>query len=108
MYAGHLVPYRFTRRQVGEQDIKIKVAYCGICHSDLHQIRNDWKNSTFPMVPGCVHASRMHAQANSAVLHAVQSGTTAGRGFHGCSYAVHALEQDTGFKLFELAGCQQF
>jgi len=37
---------------VGENDVKIKVAYCGICHSDLHQIHNDWKNSTFPMVPG--------------------------------------------------------
>ncbi len=50
--AGHLTPFRFTRRPVGENDVKIKVAYCGICHSDLHQIHNDWKNSTFPMVPG--------------------------------------------------------
>ncbi|KAK9836284.1 hypothetical protein WJX81_001895 [Elliptochloris bilobata] len=49
---GHLAPFRFTRRPVGELDIKIKITHCGICHSDLHQIRNDWKNSTFPMVPG--------------------------------------------------------
>ena len=41
------------RRPVGENDIKIQIAYCGICHSDLHQIHNDWKNSSYPMVPGC-------------------------------------------------------
>lgn len=40
------------RRPVGEHDIKIQIAYCGICHSDLHQIHNDWKNSAYPMVPG--------------------------------------------------------
>ena len=51
--AGHLAPFRFTRRPVGDLDIKIKIAYCGICHTDLHQMRNDWKNSTYPMVPGC-------------------------------------------------------
>ena len=38
---------------MGDLDIKIKIAYCGICHTDLHQMRNDWKNSTYPMVPGC-------------------------------------------------------
>ena len=40
------------RRPVGEHDIKIQIAHCGICHSDLHQIHNDWKNSIYPMVPG--------------------------------------------------------
>ena len=53
--AGHLAPFRFTRRPVGDLDIKIKIAYCGICHTDLHQMRNDWKNSAYPMVPGCAH-----------------------------------------------------
>ena len=51
--AGHLAPFRFTRRPVGDLDIKIMIAYCGICHTDLHQMHNDWKNSTYPMVPGC-------------------------------------------------------
>ena len=53
VHAGHLAPFRFTRRPLGELDIKIQIAFCGICHTDLHQIRNDWRNSTFPMVPGC-------------------------------------------------------
>lgn len=62
MHAGHLAPFRFTRRQVGEQDIKIKIAYCGICHSDLHQLHNDWRNTKFPLVPGCVQTSDICAR----------------------------------------------
>ena len=47
-----LAPFRFTRRSPGPHDIEIEILYCGICHSDLHQARNDWHNSLYPMVPG--------------------------------------------------------
>ncbi|HEV2643008.1 MAG TPA: alcohol dehydrogenase catalytic domain-containing protein, partial [Candidatus Elarobacter sp.] len=47
-----LVPYTFDRREPGEHDVAIDILYCGICHSDLHQARDEWGNSTFPMVPG--------------------------------------------------------
>ncbi len=47
-----LGPFQFERRAVGPQDVQIEIAYCGICHSDLHQVRNEWGNSTYPMVPG--------------------------------------------------------
>lgn len=40
------------RRAVGPQDVKIEILYCGICHSDLHQARNEWKGTTYPCVPG--------------------------------------------------------
>ncbi|CAL5224213.1 g6859 [Coccomyxa viridis] len=50
--SGHLAPWAFDRRPVGEEDISIQIAYAGICHSDLHQIKNEWGNSKFPMVPG--------------------------------------------------------
>ena len=50
--SGHLEPFRFDRRPVGPTDISFEVTHCGICHSDLHQIKNEWKNSIFPMVPG--------------------------------------------------------
>nr|ABK26008.1 unknown [Picea sitchensis] len=50
--SGILSPFNFTRRKTGSHDVTFKVAYCGICHSDLHQIRNDWKTSQYPMVPG--------------------------------------------------------
>jgi uncharacterized zinc-type alcohol dehydrogenase-like protein len=47
-----LKPFSFDRRAVGPHDVKIDILYCGVCHSDLHQARNDWKSSTYPMVPG--------------------------------------------------------
>ena len=47
-----LAPWNFERRDLGANDIQIKIAYCGVCHSDLHQIKNDWFPGIFPMVPG--------------------------------------------------------
>jgi uncharacterized zinc-type alcohol dehydrogenase-like protein len=47
-----LVPFDFERRAVGPHDVRIEILYAGICHSDLHQARNDWNNSRYPMVPG--------------------------------------------------------
>ncbi|KAF7847755.1 hypothetical protein BT93_L2660 [Corymbia citriodora subsp. variegata] len=50
--SGLLSPFKFSRRATGEKDVKFKVLFCGICHSDLHSLRNDWGFSTFPLVPG--------------------------------------------------------
>ncbi|HLL77055.1 MAG TPA: NAD(P)-dependent alcohol dehydrogenase [Pyrinomonadaceae bacterium] len=47
-----LGPFDFARRDVGPRDVLIEILYCGICHSDIHQARNEWDNSTYPMVPG--------------------------------------------------------
>lgn len=47
-----LAPFNFERREVGAHDVEIDILYCGVCHSDLHQARDEWGNSTFPMVPG--------------------------------------------------------
>jgi len=47
-----VAPFSISRREVGPHDVQIEILYCGICHSDLHQIRNEWGNSIFPMVPG--------------------------------------------------------
>ena len=44
--------YNFERRDVGPSDILMDVLFCGICHSDIHQARGEWNNSTYPMVPG--------------------------------------------------------
>lgn len=41
-----------VRRELRDNDIEIEMLYCGICHSDLHTIHNDWKSTTFPVVPG--------------------------------------------------------
>ena len=48
-----LVPYTFERRAPGDNDVDIEIQYCGICHTDIHQVNNEWGgSSTYPMVPG--------------------------------------------------------
>ncbi len=47
-----VAPFSLQRRDPGPHDVQIDVLYCGVCHSDLHQARNDWGNSLYPMVPG--------------------------------------------------------
>jgi len=47
-----LKPLEIQRRAVGTDDVKIDITYCGVCHSDIHTVRNDWKGSSYPVVPG--------------------------------------------------------
>lgn len=47
-----LVPFTFERREPNDDDVVISVQYCGVCHSDIHQARNEWGGSKYPMVPG--------------------------------------------------------
>jgi len=47
-----LEPFNFERRDPGPHDVLIEILYCGICHSDIHQARDEWGGSIFPMVPG--------------------------------------------------------
>jgi uncharacterized zinc-type alcohol dehydrogenase-like protein len=47
-----LAPFSFERRDVGDNDVQVDILYCGVCHSDIHQVRNEWGDSIYPMVPG--------------------------------------------------------
>ncbi len=47
-----LAPFTVERREPGPRDVAIQIEYCGICHSDIHQARDEWGGSVFPMVPG--------------------------------------------------------
>lgn len=49
---GKLEKFEFDPGELSATEVEVKVAYCGICHSDLSLINNDWGNSTFPLVPG--------------------------------------------------------
>ena len=49
---GPLASYSFKRREPLDHDIVIDIQYCGICHSDIHQVKDEWGGSTFPIVPG--------------------------------------------------------
>ncbi|HMR91235.1 MAG TPA: NAD(P)-dependent alcohol dehydrogenase [Chitinophagaceae bacterium] len=50
--ASPLAPYSFERRDLRPDDVQVEILYCGVCHSDLHQARNEWGGSMYPMVPG--------------------------------------------------------
>jgi alcohol dehydrogenase (NADP+) len=47
-----LAPYALDRREPGDNEVLIDIAYCGVCHSDIHQVRDEWGGAIFPMVPG--------------------------------------------------------
>ncbi len=56
-YAAHsagapLAPFSFDRRQPGDFDVAIDIKFCGICHTDVHQTRDEWGGGVYPMVPG--------------------------------------------------------
>jgi len=48
----NLVPFEFSRRELGDHDVALDIAFAGICHSDIHQVNEEWGPSIFPMVPG--------------------------------------------------------
>lgn len=47
-----LGPFSIERRAPGAHDVQIEIRYCGVCHSDIHQVRDEWGHGIFPMVPG--------------------------------------------------------
>jgi uncharacterized zinc-type alcohol dehydrogenase-like protein len=49
---ANLAPWNFERRELGQYDVQFDILYCGVCHSDLHQIKDEWGGASFPMVPG--------------------------------------------------------
>ena len=49
---AQLAPFEFERRDLKEHDVLVDILYCGVCHSDIHQARNEWGDSIYPMVPG--------------------------------------------------------
>ncbi|CAG7855987.1 alcohol dehydrogenase (NADP+) [biofilm metagenome] len=50
--ASPLEPFTFERRDLRPSDVQIEILFCGVCHSDIHQARNEWGNARYPMVPG--------------------------------------------------------
>lgn len=66
-----LVPHTIERREPGKNDVAIEILYCGVCHSDIHQTRDQWERATFPMVPGHEIVGRVtHAGENVRALRA--------------------------------------
>ena len=61
-----LEPMDITRREVGAHDVRIDIAYCGLCHSDIHQVRSEWAGTQYPCVPGHEIVGRVSAAGAEA------------------------------------------
>src|SRR4051812_35574649 len=72
---ARLGPYSFQRREPREHDVVIEIKYCGICHSDIHQTRDEWseyqEKAIFPMVPGHEIAGVVSAIGNKVTRYKV-------------------------------------
>ncbi len=66
-----LTPFEFERRELGAQDVALDIAFAGICHSDIHQVRQEWGPAIFPMVPGHEIAGVVTAIGQSVTKFAV-------------------------------------
>ncbi len=73
-----LKDFDLQRREPGPHDVQIEILYCGVCHSDLHQVRNEWHNSMYPMVPG--HEIVGRVTATGAQVTKFKEGDLAGVG----------------------------
>lgn len=59
-----LAPFTITRRDPGPKEVQIEILFCGVCHSDIHQARNEWHNTTYPVVPGHEIVGKVTAVGN--------------------------------------------
>ncbi len=92
----NLAPYRFERREPRADDVVIDILFCGVCHSDLHQARNDWANSVYPVVPG--HEIIGRVRSVGALVTRFKAGDNVGVGCmvdscQHCEPCQHGLEQ---------------
>ena len=66
-----MVPLQIERREPGPQDVEIAIAFCGLCHSDVHTVRGEWSEIEYPLVPGHEIVGRITAIGQDVTLHAV-------------------------------------
>jgi uncharacterized zinc-type alcohol dehydrogenase-like protein len=68
---GGLKRFEFERVQAGADEIEIDVMFCGVCHSDIHQVKNEWSNTVYPCMPGHEIVGRVARVGSSVTRHAV-------------------------------------
>ena len=73
-----LGPFAIERREPGPTDVRIDILYCGVCHSDIHQARNEWHNTIYPCVPGHEIVGRVTAVGAAVKTFAVGDAAAVG------------------------------
>lgn len=62
---------QFEQAAPGDDEVRIDILYCGVCHSDIHQVRNEWHNTVYPSLPGHEIVGRVAEAGRAVTLHAV-------------------------------------
>jgi uncharacterized zinc-type alcohol dehydrogenase-like protein len=99
-----LAPFTFERRAPKEHDVVIDIKFCGICHSDIHQARNEWGFSEYPMVPGHEIAGVVRAVGSKVTRYKVGDHVGIGCFVDSCRTCAHCKE---GLDQYCLAGNTQ-
>src|SRR6266571_1551931 len=73
-----LAPFQIDRRALRANDVQLEILFCGVCHSDIHMVRNEWKQTIYPVVPGHEIVGRVTAVGNKVTK--FRSGDLAGVG----------------------------
>ena len=94
-----LGPFTFERRDPRENDVKIQIKYCGICHSDVHQARDEWGGSIFPMVPGHEIAGVVTAVGDKVTKYKVGDHVGVGCFVDSCRRCVECTEGEDNYCL---------
>lgn len=92
---AELLPFRYEPGELGRQDVEIEISHCGICHSDLHLITNDWGISQYPFIPGHEIVGKIGAVGEG--VHSLQSGQRVGLGWQSnscgqCEWCTRGME----------------
>lgn len=92
---AELLPYRYEPGDLGSHDVEISISHCGICHSDVHLISNDWGVSRYPFIPGHEIIGQVHAVG--AEVRSVQVGQRVGLGWQSnscgqCEWCIQGQE----------------
>ena len=99
-----LRPMEFERRALRPDDVAIRIAYAGICHSDLHTCRNDWHGTQYPVVPGHEIVGTVTAIGDEVTRHRVGDIVAVGCMVDSCMECDQCLE---GWEVFCRKGCVQ-
>ncbi len=94
---SELKPFEINRREVGANDVLIHIHYCGICHSDLHQVRDEWKNSSFPMVPGHEIVGLVKAVGHNVKKFKLDDRVGVGCMVNSCKSCMHCMNNEEQF-----------